>query len=45
MSLDQQLGVEEQSFIADLFIMFIAWTSDRGLVTPVKCTSWNGNDL
>ena len=36
-SLDQQLGVEEQFFIADLFIMFIAWTSDRSPVTPVKC--------
>ena len=37
-SLDQQLGVEEQFFIADLFIMFIAWTSDRCPVTPVTCT-------
>ena len=37
-SLDQQLGVEEQFFVADLFIMFIAWTSDCGPVTPVKCT-------
>ena len=36
-SLDQQLGVKEQFFIA-IFIMFIAWTSDRGPVTPVKCT-------
>ena len=38
-SLDQQLGVEEQFFIADLpGIMFITWTSDCGPVTPVKCT-------
>ena len=49
-SLDQQLGVEEQFFIADLpGIMFITWTSDCGPVTPVKCTKSAhrgiGNDL
>ena len=49
-SLDQQLGVAEQFFIADLpGIMFITWTSDCGPVTPVKCTKSAhrgiGNDL